>query len=307
MKRLLYLTMIALLSMGVQCKKEKNIVREGLVNFMAGTVVIVDGGDRKPAAIGDAIRQGMIIETGTLSFVDIYFDDSAIKILEESVVEIRVLGGNLPGDAVTSLLHVTSGRVFNRVVKKLVKNDRFEVSSPTMVAAVRGTEFLVVSDEVKSLIACLNGSVEVQNETAPDQEPVLIRDEQEVVVEKDKPMTVRDLSEENRKLLADIKKDFKEMKKEIRERFEKKREEIRKSVEDRRQKDMDMVERRKAEDIQKVEDQKARDRENVERLKATSDATSAKAQEGVERRKEEAKETLQDVKPDIKKFKSSID
>jgi len=307
MKRCLYLALVAIVAMGVNCKKENKVAREGMVNFLVGSVTIVDDGKRKPAEIGDVIRQGMIIETGPLSFVDIYFDETAVKILEKSVVEIKTLSHNLTDNAQATLFHVRTGRVFSRVVKKLAKNDRFEVSSQTMIAAVRGTEFLVESDELKSLIACLNGSVEVENETAPEQESVTIRDEQEVVVEKDKPMTVRDLSDENRRLMGDIKKNFREMKQEIRERFEKNREEILKKVEDRRREDIEAVERRKAEDQRKVEEQKARDRENIERVKGSTDETSRETGEGVDRLKEDSRQRLESVKPEIPKFKGSLD
>ncbi len=307
MKRCMYLALVAIMAMGVNCKKENKVAREGMVNFIAGSVTIVDDGKRKQAEIGDVIRQGMIIETGPLSFVDIYFDETAVKILEKSVVEIKNLSHDLSNDAQATLFHVRTGRVFSRVVKKLAKNDRFEVSSQTMIAAVRGTEFLVESDELKSLIACLNGSVEVENETAPERDTVTIVDEQEVVVEKDKPMTVRDLSDENRRLMGDIKKNFREMKQEIRKRFEENREEIRKKVEDRRREDIEAVERRKAEDQRRVEEQKARDRENIERVKGTTDATSGETKEGVDRLKEDSRQMLESVKPEIKKFNGSLD
>lgn len=197
--------------------------------------------------------------------------------------------------------------MFSKLVTKLAKNDQFQVSTPTTTAGVRGTEFLVAEEEGKGLVACLTGKVEVKNEASPDKGSVDVTDKKEVTIEKDKEMVVRNLSADNRLLMEDISKNFQDMKQDIRERFEKKREEIRKAVEDQRKKNQESVERQKAKDLENVENQKARDKENVDRLKGISDKTGTEAKEGVTRQQEESQKKLESVKPDVKKFKSTVD
>jgi hypothetical protein len=307
MKKFAYCALIPFLVVSLYCKKEKKIEREGIINFLAGTVTIIDKDKKVPAQVGDIVRQGMKIETGDKSFVDIYFDDNAVKILENSIVEISELEINMKEDSEKTRFHIKKGKIFAKVAKKLAKNDQFLISSPTATAGVRGTEFLVAEADGKGVVACLKGKVEVTNEASPDKGSVMVPDNKEVVVEKDKDMTVRNLSAENRKLMENIMKNFQDMKNEIRERFEKKREEIRKAVEDQRQKNLESVEKQKKMDLENVEKQKARDKENVDKLKVISDKTSTEAQEGVNKQQQESQKNLESVKPTIKKYKSNIE
>ena len=307
MKKYVYLSLIPFLVVGLYCKKEKKVEREGIINFLTGTVTIIDKDKKAPAQVGDIVRQGMKIETGDKSFVDIYFDENAVKILENSVVEISELEINMKEDSERTRFHIKKGKIFAKVARKLAKNDQFLISSPTATAGVRGTEFLVAEADGKGVVACLKGNVEVTNEVSPDKGSVMVPDNKEVVVEKDKDMTVKDLSADNRKLMENIMKNFQDMKKDIRERFEKKRDEIRKAVEDQRKKNLESVEKQKKMDIENVEKQKARDKANVDRLKVISDKTGDEAKEGVNKQQQESQKNLESVKPTIKKFKSNIE
>jgi hypothetical protein len=240
MKRLLYMMLIPLLLLNLYCKKETKTQREGIINLMMGTVSIIDGEKRSAAKVGDSVKVGMKIETGPNSFVDIFFEEKAVKILENSIVEINELEVSMQDGSEKTGFKVTKGKIFANVARKLAKNDSFQVSTPTTTAGVRGTEFLVAEENGKGLVACLDGTVVVKNEVSADKQTVDVTELKEVIVEKDKKMTVRDLSAENKKLLEDITKNFQDMKKEIRERFEKKREEIRKAVEDQRAKNLEI-------------------------------------------------------------------
>jgi hypothetical protein len=305
--RMTYIVLIPLIVLGLYCKKEAPIEREGVVNFLAGTVHVIDGSNKIAAKVGDVIKKGMKIETGDKSFADIYFDENAIKILENSVVNIGGLEVNAQDSSESSRFYVDKGKLFSKIVKKLAKNDSFTVATPTASASVRGTEFLVAEENGKGLVACLNGKVEVKNEASPEKGSVELAPQKEVVIEKGKEMSVQDLSAENKKLLLNIDKNFQQMKREIRERFEKKREEIRKAVQDQRQKNKEMIEKQKAKDLENVEKQKGRDKENVDKLKSISDKTGTESKENIDRQKEESQKKLEGVKPDIKKFKSKVE
>ena len=214
---------------------------------------------------------------------------------------------NSQAEGEASRFFMEKGKVFSKIIKKLSKSDSFTVVTPTASASVRGTEFLVSEERGKSLVACLNGKVEVKNEASPEKGSVELPGDKEVIVEKGQQLSVKDLSIENKKLLLDIDRNFRQMKQEIRERFEKKREEIWKAVIDQRQKNKEMVEKQKSKDRENVDTQKVRDKENVNRLKGISDKTGAEAKEGIDRQKEESQKKLEGVKPDIKKFKSKLE
>lgn len=307
MKKIIYAALIPFLVISLYCKKEAKVQREGVVNLMTGIVIIIDGEKKSAAKVGDVVRQGMKVETGANSFADIYFDENAVKILENSVVEISELELNMQEESEKTRFHVKKGKVFAKVARKLAKNDRFQVTTPTATAGVRGTEFLVAEEKNKALVACLNGTVAVSSEVSADKKTLDLTEGKEIIIEIDKEMTIRDLSAENRKLLEEITRNFQDAKKDIRERFEKKREEIRKAVEDQRTKNLDSIEKQKSMDLENVNRQKALDKANVEKLKINAEKTADEARESVIKQQEEAKEKLEGVKPDIKKFKSTLE
>ena len=77
-------------------------------------------------------------------------------------------------------------------LSKLQKNDEFNVETPTAVAGVRGTTFLVESQKDKgtSEIAVASGSVEVANKKEPENKKVVKQNETEKVEKKYKVMDV---------------------------------------------------------------------------------------------------------------------
>ena len=306
MRKIIHLSLLLPLLAGLYCKKEAKMDREGIINALVGSVNISDQKGRSAAKVGDAVKKGMKIETGENSYVDIYFDENAIKVLEKSEVEVTELLTDLKGNSEKSSMRLKKGKVFAKVARKLAKDDSFDIGTPTMTAGVRGTEFLVSEDKGRGLVACLKGTVAVKNEASPEKGSVDVAEQKEVVVEKDKDMTVKDLSADNRRLMEDITRNFQDAKKDIRERFEKKREEIRKAVEDQRTRNKESVDKQKALDKQNVEDQKARDKENIDKLKGISDKTTNEAKDNINRQKEDSQKSLQGVKPDVKKFKSTV-
>src|SRR4030043_679196 len=179
MKRLfVWILLLPILLTALSCKKEKKVEREGIINFLTGTVTIFNGTDKIAASVGYVVKQGVKIETGEKSFVDIYFAENAIKILENSSVEMKDLSFDMKDESEMTRFYIKKGKIFAKVAKKLSRNNRFYTSSPTTTAGVRGTEFLVASDDLKSLVATLNGTVEVSNDVTPGQEPALVKDKQ---------------------------------------------------------------------------------------------------------------------------------
>jgi hypothetical protein len=291
-------------------KKEETVAVKGYINFVNGDVKLLTAdGKENPVKIGDEVVQGSKIKTtGQKSFVDIYIGENAVKILGDTIVEVKKLLTNVATNGEESVFFVEKGKLFSRVTKKLTKNDIFEVKTPTTTAGVRGTDFLVTEEDGKANVACLKGKVGVSNNSMPDQEPVMVETEKEVDVEPNKPMSVKELSESNRKMMEDIIQNISELRAEIWEKMRKQREEIRQYVIDQREKDKSLVEEQKEKDKALVEDQKARDKQMIEDIKGDTTDKGDEAVRAAKDKMDAAKDVDTDsMKPKIEKPKLDLD
>lgn len=306
MKKAVYMIMAITIAFSFSCgKKKKEIVREGLVNFFTGEVFLLSQGNRAQVKIGDVVREGMKIETGKKSTVEIYFGENAIKILEDTKVDISQLKFNQDGSESTSI-NVQNGKVFSKVAKKLSKSDNYNIHTPTAVASVRGTDFLVSEEKGKSKIACSDGKIEVKHEGETKFKAVELNGGQEVSVEKDKPLTVQDISADSKKNIENIMKNFQEARDDIRKKFEEQREEIRKAVADQKEANRKMIEDQKNLDKGNIDKQKSEDKARIEAIKGTAKEEQQKSFDAMEKQKEEGKKILESGKTDISKEKENF-
>jgi len=296
----LFLILLVLNAAG--CKKDeapKTVTNSGIINFMNGDVTLTTGGNTVKANVGDAVTQGMIIKTGAKAVVDIHFNSSVIRILEKSSVVMKELVKDLQSNKELSEFYVENGKLFSKVSRKLIEGEKFSVTSPTAVAGVRGTEFLVEEENGKSKISCIEGTVAVKEPEKADTEYVLVEAGKEAEIEKGKPVSVNDLKQQNLENIRKIKEDIKELREDIRKKFEEQREEIRKAV----------IEQKEA-NKQRVEDQKAMDKANVEAIKGSTKEQAEQIKGDISGKKEEATEAVKQfqkpdvsgAKPEIKKF-----
>ncbi len=322
MKRIVSLAVVlSFLFVTAGCKKEqKAIEREGIVNFLTGDVTLISKeGKEDTAKIGDVIKQGMKIKTvGKKSSAEIYFGENAVKVLGDTVVEIKSLVTKVDTGNDENLFYVEKGQLFSKVAQKLSKGDSFSVKSPTTTAGVRGTDFLISEEEGKGNVAVLNGSVEVLNNSLANTPPVVVSDKEEVDVITGKDMVKKQLSEDRLRALQ-ILADIKAMREEIWNKMRQQREEIRKAVEDQRQVNKEMLEKQREGDKALVEDQKKRDQEMIGNIKeetkglgeAAKDAAKGQmdAAKNVDKdaSKDEALKQKEAMKPSIEKFKVDKD
>jgi hypothetical protein len=308
------------------CKKESKpplaVAVNGIINFVTGTVKLEVKGAVTDAKIGDTVVEGAKISTvGSKSIAEIYIGDHAIKVTGDSSIAFPRLV-LLNGGQVTDL-SVTKGGVFSKITKKLDKNDSFTVRTPTAVAAVRGTEFMVEETDGKSNIACVDGKVEVAD-TQNAEKNVVLDAKEEVTVDKGGDLVKKQIESDKlirlqlianiKDIQADIKQKYEDQKADMRKKFEEQREQIRQAVVDQREKDKGMVQKQKDDDKARVEAQKETDKANIEAIKsganqAASDATgAAKAAADATKAdtssaKSAADEQKAAVKPEIKKNK----
>lgn len=73
---------------------------------------------------------------------------------------------------------VKAGKLFSRLTRKLKKGEEYKVRTPTVTAAVRGTEFMVDTTEDQGNVSCSSGEVSVQK----GMEEILLKAGKEVSI-----------------------------------------------------------------------------------------------------------------------------
>lgn len=141
------------------CKKEQKEISKLTVQSAIGNVIIKSANSERVPVIGEEIKQGDRIITSKRSIIDIqYRTNGVLRINENSNVEIALL---LSSNGVEhSKLNMPEGKIFV-TISKLTKDSKFEVSTNTTVAAIRGTSFRVTAGKKESKIDVLAGKIKV--------------------------------------------------------------------------------------------------------------------------------------------------
>ena len=214
------LTVTFLLVQFTNCKKDDKVINtiknDGVINFTLGNINIVVDDKTAKANVGDKITQGMTIITAAKSVVDIHFEGSVIRILEKSSVSMKTLVKSLSDSKELTELYVQNGKMFTQVTRKLTDNEKFSVRTPTSVAVVRGTEFLVEEENGKSRISCIKGRVAVKDASEEgDLSFVDVDSGKAANVEQGKPITIVELAKGDLDNIRRIKDDIKPLREDI--------------------------------------------------------------------------------------------
>lgn len=114
---------------------------KAVATLVVGEVTVTHAG-KGPAALnaGDEIKAGAVVTTGKKSMATLQIDTVGIvRIAENSTLKMKTLYA--AGRATE--LNLDSGTVFSKVMKK--SGMEYQVKTPTLVASVRGTQFVVVA------------------------------------------------------------------------------------------------------------------------------------------------------------------
>jgi hypothetical protein len=158
----------------------------GMVDFISGDVTITRAGKKNPARIGDAITRGIQLATGKNSLAQVRFGAGLLQVYEKSTIDFTSLVLDETGNPRTADIRTEEGAIFSRVTKKLAKTESYRVTSDTMVAAVRGTEFLYAVHGGGGLVACFQGVISVVR--AGGTEEIILTAGQMLVVEAGRKM-----------------------------------------------------------------------------------------------------------------------
>ena len=160
------LSIVALIFSGNSCIK-KNLEpaikqNDASVIFFLGDVQVKNADQWQPVTEQMKLKQGNEIKTGPLSECNIIIGtDSYVSIKEKSLLVIDTLLRDVAGLEDNALeLRVGKGVINPR---KLLKGDSFTVKTPTAIAAVRGTKFVIETDpEGEMKVAVVDGKVEMK-------------------------------------------------------------------------------------------------------------------------------------------------
>ncbi len=129
-----------------------------IVSYLEGETVILRGNTRITGEIGLVLLEGDRIETGPDSLAILELEGRGVlKLRENSSLQLNDLGDNMS-------VSLSLGGLFSRI--RRLSGRGYQVRTPNVSAAVRGTEFFVaygrVIEEEADIWLCVNeGSVEV--------------------------------------------------------------------------------------------------------------------------------------------------
>jgi hypothetical protein len=154
----------------VVCKKpDSGLGDSGSKDTSLSAVVVFSVGDSRishsdgteeRAQLGASVKTGDTIVTGDKGKVDLQFNNgSSIRISPATTLDFAKIAYNSNGSTDTQI-SLASGKVFANV-NKAKKDDSFSVVTPTAIAGVRGTSFIVENDAKlnKAKVKVVDGSV----------------------------------------------------------------------------------------------------------------------------------------------------
>ena len=159
---------------------------DGLVTFVKGfaDLYIKESGEWKEIHLNDRIGQGSRIKTGDESTIEITFEDDVSLLLRSNTFL------DLASIQKKGALHrlyiffLDIGRTISKVRQITGKEPRFEIHTPSAVAAVRGTEFRASVDaKATKRYEVLKGTVGVEGR----KHVVEVREGEGTVIRKDAP------------------------------------------------------------------------------------------------------------------------
>ncbi len=191
----LYFIVLAITMISLSCKLNKKVEMQSYFIWVVGDVKIVSNGVEKSAELNGIIKAADVIITGEKSYAAVQVsENSLVKLSENSEISFDAIFN--PGE---KLLLLKKGEITAKV-DKLLKDDTFEIHTPTALAAVRGTTYSVRYDETGDniiMVAVSDGKVEVTEKDSNKKETANAN--QTVVVKsKEKKVELRDISEDEK-------------------------------------------------------------------------------------------------------------
>ena len=267
------LTVAALCLWAGACKKAPMDVQGALITGLKGQVSVTrpDGAVEKVGSDiidtkGAILAPGTTIETTPDGHADLAFTSGVLVRLAGggrlTVAAARVLTDK---DFSQVQMRLDSGRVFVRS-PKLGRASRLAVTTPTAIASVRGTDFLVKTDSGGTTALVGEGLVEVTDEKVGEVKAVEPGSKAEV--SPSGAVVVKPQTEDEKKELSDISQGIQGISEKGREQirgilqtFEDQKKLIRQALDEQKRSNQELLEAQKGKDREMVKGQTDRDRE----------------------------------------------
>ena len=163
----------------------KGIPIDGLVTFIKGVVSIklAETEDWKKLQLNDKITQGNWIRTSEQGTIEISFQNNFSVLLRPNTIIEITAAREKSAIYLMYKLFLDIGKAISKIKQSTGKETRFEIQTPSAVAAVRGTEFRAgVDPDITTRLEVLAGRVDVQ----AAKQKVAVKAGEGTVVKKDK-------------------------------------------------------------------------------------------------------------------------
>lgn len=121
------------------------------------------------------IQTGDVVRTGADGIAEFkWTDGTRWKVMPNTQITVKKATYNMVKKSDQRQLDLSAGKVFIRIMKSLAPSSKFEVETPTAVAAVRGTIFSVEVVNGKTEVAVFKGSVKVTSNDEAGQDEAMI-------------------------------------------------------------------------------------------------------------------------------------
>lgn len=189
-------------------KKETTNLQAGVVTFNKGDNKLISKEGKEQKIQRDVFFfKDDTIRTGKEGIVDIQLVDGVIiRIKQNSELKLSDILVEDNGNTIKTRLDLKSGKVFTKTTKKLNAESSFVIATPTFVAGVRGTEFIVEESGDKEQTLVSDGAVSIEKldeNGKPTGKETVIEQGHKGLIQKDSIQS-QDLSSEE---LAELKED----------------------------------------------------------------------------------------------------
>ena len=297
------------------CKdKPTEDLQGAVITALKGTVTITKP-KNSPKAISTSVlytkeallMPGYIIETGADSTADLQFPSGVqLRIGPSSKAKLgaaRIMTGK---DFSQVQMNLEKGKLFTRV-NKMKKGSRFNIVTPTSIAGVRGTDFMVKEENGKTTTMVKNGSVEVADSDVKKTE--VVTTDNKAIVDKNGDIKVEPQTEDDKKELNDmgsemasITENGRNQIKSIIQTFEEQKALIKQTIEEQKRSNEQVIGDQKNRDQDLLKNQIKRDQELIKKVRGDAD----RIRDEVKRKsKEETDKIKSGGKKDIDKIKKS--
>ncbi|GAB6282367.1 MAG: hypothetical protein STSR0008_11120 [Ignavibacterium sp.] len=148
----------------------------------------------KDVKTGTPLITGDEVKTGSKSFALIKFtDNSLLRLRENTLIKIYA---DKKGKNISKNTYLENGKLGFKVMKQ--EDEEFQLTTPTMVASIRGTEgFLQINDDGSSLLIVETGSIDI-NALLGNKNSGNIKDGQYALVGSDGEVIIGNITDEQK-------------------------------------------------------------------------------------------------------------